>query len=316
MKKILFGYRFDKEGFQILEENFELIYPETQYFSRQEMIDLIQDVDVLVPNFGYSTDKEIIDKGEKLQLIANFGVGYDNIDVEYAASKGIAVTNTPNSVLEPTAELCFALILAAARRIRFYDSTLRSENGLRWGLYNDLGTMLHGKTLGIFGMGRIGRAVARRAVASGMKIIYHNRSRIDKSIEKKYEARYVDFDSLLKESDIISINAPATSETFHIFNGETFGKMKPDSILVNVARGSLVDEQALAEALKSGIIGSAGLDVFENEPKISRELLELENIVLTPHAGTKTVESRKEMQHEVSQNIIGFFEGKPVSRVN
>ncbi len=315
-KKVLFGYNFDRAGFKVLEENFELIYPEKQYFQKEELLHLIGDAEVLVPSFGYRTDKEIIDCGRNLKLIANFGVGYDNIDAEYAASKGIAVTNTPNSVLEPTAELCFALILATARGIGFYNSALRTQKGLSWGLYNNLGTSVYGKTLGIFGMGRIGQAVARRAIASGMNVIYNNRRPLDASIESKYEAKFVDFESLLQQSDVISINAPATPETFHLFDNNAFAKMKNNALLVNVARGSLVDEKALIEALQKGEIGGAGLDVFENEPKISPELFDLENVVLTPHAGTKTVESRLEMQHEVVGNILGFFAGKQISRVN
>lgn len=314
--KILFGYNFDREGFKSLEENFDLIYPEKQYFSKEELLHLIGDADVLVPSFGYRTDKEIIDRGEKLKLIANFGVGYDNIDAEYAAKRGIAVTNTPNSVLEPTAELCFGLILATARRIGFYNSALRTQEGLRWGLYNNLGTSVYGKTLGIFGMGRIGQAVARRAIAFGMNIIYNNRRPLEQSIENEYKAKFVDFESLISQSDVISINAPASPETFHLFDCKAFAKMKSSALLVNVARGSLVDEKALIEALQKGQIGGAGLDVFENEPTISPELLEFKNVVLTPHAGTKTAESRLEMQHEVAGNISGFFEGGKISRVN
>lgn len=315
-KKILFGYNFNKEGFKILENQFELIYPDKQYYSKEELMTLIQDVDVLVPNFGYRTDKEIIDCGQNLKLIANYGVGYDNIDAEYAATKNVVVTNTPDSVLEPTAELGFALLLAAARKIGFYNSKLRTERGLKWGLYDNLGTMVYGKTLGIFGMGRIGQAMARRAVASGMNIIYHNRHPLDKATEQKYSARYVDFNTLVSESDILSINAPATPENIHIFNAEVFNKMKNKAILVNVARGSLVDEVALAEALRNNVIGAAGLDVFEHEPKIPAAFFDLDNVVLAPHAGTKTAESRLDMQKEVAANILNFFDGKPVSRVN
>lgn len=315
-KKILLGYKFEKEGFKSLEEDFDLIYPETHYFPREELLARIPDADVLVPNFGYKTDSEIIGAGNKLQLIANFGVGYDNVDVAFATGRGIAVSNTPNSVLEPTAELCFALILAAARRIGFYNSALRTEKGLRWGLYDNLGTSLYGKTLGIFGMGRIGQAVARRAVASGMQVIYNNRKPLEGGIERQYGAEYVDFEALLRRSDVLSVNAPATPDTFHLFGAEAFRQMKKDAVFVNVARGSLVDEQALAAALQNGEIGSAGLDVFEREPHIAPALLSLENVVVSPHAGTKTAEGRLEMQREVADNIIRFFSKKSFSRVN
>lgn len=316
MRKILLCHNFLREGFESLENRFELIYPDKRIFNKMDVIDRIADVDVLVPNFSFRTDAEIIDKGRKLKLIANYGVGYNTIDINYAASKGIAVTNTPDSVLEPTAELCFALILATARRIGFYNNKLHNKDKLGWGIFDNLGLPVYGKTLGIFGMGRIGQAVARRALASGMKIIYHNRRRLNEDIEQKYAATFVDFDTLLLKSDFVSLNAPATADTFHLMGKEQFEKMKPSAVFVNTARGSLVDEKALAEALINKKIFAAGLDVFENEPNIYPPLLELDNVVLTPHAGTSTFDGRMNMEKEVAMNIINFFEGKPVSRVN
>lgn len=316
MRKILLCHNFLREGFESLENRFELIYPDKRIFSKIDVIDRIADVDVLVPNFSFRTDAEIIDKGDKLKLIANYGVGYNTIDINYAASKGIAVTNTPDSVLEPTAELCFALILATARRIGFYNNKLHNKDKLGWGIFDNLGLPVYGKTLGIFGMGRIGQAVARRALASGMKIIYHNRRRLNEEIEQKYAATFVDFDTLLLKSDFVSLNAPATADTFHLMGKEQFEKMKPSAVFVNTARGSLVDEKALADALINKKIFAAGLDVFENEPNIYPPLLELDNVVLTPHAGTSTFDGRMNMEKEVAMNIINFFEGKPVSRVN
>lgn len=316
MKKILMGYNFKRDGFTELESKFDIIYPDNEHFKKQEVIDRIADVDVLVPNFSFQTDSEIIDAAKNLKLIANFGVGYNNIDVEYAAEKGITVTNTPNSVLEPTAELCFALIMATARRIGYYNNKLHNGERLGWGLYDDLGIPLYGQTLGIYGMGRIGQAVARRAVASGMNIIYHNRKKLDAAIEEKYNATYVDFEHLLKHSDVLSLNAPATKETYHLIGAEELKLMLPTAILINTARGVLVDEKALIEALRNKEIFGAGLDVFENEPKISPELLEFKNVVLTPHAGTQTYEGRMDMQREVAGNIINFFAGGEISKVN
>lgn len=316
MKKILMGYNFDRSGFKSLEGKFEMIYPEQEHFKREEILERIAAVDVLVPNFSFQTDSEIIETAKHLQLIANFGVGYNNIDVEYAAKKGITVTNTPTSVLEPTAELCFALLLATARRIGYYNNKLHAAERLGWGLYDDLGVGVYGKTLGIYGMGRIGQAVARRAVASGLKIIYCNRHRLDEKIEKLYNATYVDFDTLLAESDFLSLNAPATKDTFHLIGESEFKRMKSTSILINTARGVLVDEKALVQALKNKEIFAAGLDVFENEPKITPELLTFENVVLTPHAGTQTYAGRIEMQEEVAKNIINFFEGGEIEKVN
>lgn len=316
MKKVLMGHDFKRDGFVVLDGKFEVVYPEKELFSKADVLDKIADADVLVPNFSFQTDAEIIDAGKNLKLIANFGVGYNNIDVDYAASKGITVTNTPQSVLEPTAELCFALIMATARGVAYYNHKLHNGIRLDWGLFGDLGMPLYGQTLGIYGMGRIGQAVARRAVASGMKIIYHNRHTLPKEIEEKYNAVYVDFDTLLKESDVLSLNAPATAETYHLMGEKEFSKMKKTAVLINTARGQLVDSIALAKALREGEIYAAGLDVFENEPKIPNELLELDNAILCPHAGTKTYAARIDMELEVAKNIINFFEGGQIDKVN
>lgn len=316
MKKILMGHDFLREGFTELDGKFETIYPETKLFSKEEIIDRIKDVDVLVPNFSFQTDKEVIDAGKKLKLIANYGVGYNNIDVDYAASRGVTVTNTPQSVLESTAELCFALILATARRIGYYNNKIHAGQRVSWNLFEDLGLPVYGQTLGIYGMGRIGQAIARRAVASGMKIIYHNRHKLSPDIEALYNATYVDFDTLLKKSDFISLNAPATSATFHLIGAEQLKKMKPTAILINTARGQLVDEKALVAAIKNKQIFGAGLDVYENEPKINPDLFGLENVVLAPHAGTKTYAARLDMEREVAKNIINFFDGKQIDKVN
>lgn len=316
--KILFGYSFNREGFAHLEDQFELIYPTESKFTNEEIIKLLPGVQVLVPNFSAKSyvGKEVIDAGVDLKIICNYGVGYDNIDVQYAASKGIAVTNTPTAVLEPTAELAFAHILATARMVGYFNTKLHNKESVDWSLFGDLGLPVYGTTLGIFGMGRIGQAVARRAVASGMKIIYHNRKRLDESIEEKYNAKYVDFETLLAESDFLSLNAPSTADTKHVIGVDELKKMKRTAILINTARGALVDEKALIEALKAKEIAGAGLDVYENEPKISPELLEMYNVVLTPHIGTKTMAYRLDMQREVAKNIINFFAGGQIDKVN
>lgn len=317
MKKILLTYHLREEGLEELRENYEIFMPENRGMKREQVLEMVPDFEVLVPNFGFYTDKAIIEKGTKLELISNYGVGFNNIDVEYATQKGIAVTNIPNSVLEPTAELAFALLLGAGRRIGYYDRKMRIPHAIDWGLYEDAGLPVFGKTLGIIGMGRIGQAVARRAMASGMTILYHNRSRLDTEIEQKYDARYVSFEELLKQSDYISLHAPSTEETVHMIGRKELKMMKPTAVFINTARGNMVDENALIEALKNKTIWAAGLDVFENEPKISSELLMLDNVLLSPHAGTKTVEGRNDMVREMARNIIGFYEGTyPVSRVN
>ena len=316
MKKVLITYKLSPEITKELDGKVEYVMPNKSGFRREEVLEMIDDFNVLIPNFSFYTDKEIMDRGTKLELIANYGVGYNNIDVDYAKQKGIAVTNIPHSVTEPTSEFAFALLLAAGRKIGFYDRKLRTPEGLRWGLYDDPGMPIYGKSLGIIGMGRIGQALARRAIASGMSIMYNNRNRLDKSIEDKYNARYVSLETLLRESDYISLNAPATKETKHMIGKKELEMMKESAILINTARGSLIDEAALAHALKENQIWAAGLDVYENEPKILPALLELDNVVLAPHAGTKTNEARDEMALEVIENILGFyFDSYPVSRV-
>ncbi|HBG41620.1 MAG TPA: dihydrofolate reductase [Porphyromonadaceae bacterium] len=317
MKKVLIAYRLLPEGLKDLEGKYDITLPERSYLRKEEVLEMIGDYEVLVPNFSFYTGQDIIDRGTKLELISNYGVGYNNIDVEYATQKGIAVTNIPNSTREPTAEFAFALLLAAGRRIGYYDRKLRTDDGVSWGIYAEGGLAVFGKTLGIIGMGRIGQALARRAVASGMHIIYHNRNRLDETIEKKYDARYVSLDELLRTADYISLNAPSTPETFHLIGEEELAKMKPSAVFINTARGNMVDEKALARALGKEKIAAAALDVFEDEPNILPELLTLDNVVLAPHAATKTREYRIGMSIEMARNIVGFYEKTfPVSRVN
>ena len=316
MKKVLITYKLNPKIAKELDGKVAYVLPEKSSFRREEVLEMIGDFDVMVPNFSFYTDKVLIDKGSKLELIANFGVGYNNIDVEYAKQKGITVTNIPNSVTEPTAEFAFALLLAAGRRIGYYDRKIRTPQGLSWGLYDEPGMPIYGKSLGIIGMGRIGQALARRAVASGMTIMYHNRNRLDKAIEAKYNAHYVTFERLLRECDYISLNAPSSKETIHMIGEGELEMMKSTAVFINTARGNMVDEQALAHALKEKHIWAAGLDVFENEPKVSPLLLELDNVVLAPHAATKTLEARDEMGLELIHNILGFyFDTYPVSKV-
>lgn len=315
-KKILSGHNFRRQPFAILEDRFEITYPAKPLFRKEEILEMISEYEVFVPNFSFYTDKDIIGKGENLKLIANYGVGYNNIDISYAAAKGIAVTNTPQAVLEPTAELSFGLMAAVARLIGYHNNKLRTPGGVGWGLYDNPGVTMYGKTLGILGLGRIGQAIARRAIASGMQVVYHNRNRVPHAIEEQYSARYVGFDELLAQSDFISVNTPATKETYHMINADAFAKMKPMAILINTSRGSTVDELALIDALREKRIFGAGLDVYEHEPKINPAFFELDNVVLTPHAGTQTTEARDDMQREVARNILAFYDGGEISRVN
>lgn len=281
--------------------------------------------EVLVSTFDYKVSREMIEGMPNLRLIANFGAGYNNIDLEACKARGIRVTNTPQPVIEPTAELAFALMIDVARRVSEFDRMLRShsngENGDAslngvFGVMNNLSHSLYGKTLGILGMGRIGQALARRAAASGMRIIYHNRHEINGDALKALNGgndemvKYVDFQTLLQDSDYLSLNLPYTPQVHHIIGKPELGMMKRSAYLINTARGAHVDEAALVEALKSGIIAGAALDVYEFEPQISPELLKLPNVVLSPHTGTGTWEGRIAMCENVCDNILAFAEGR------
>lgn len=262
-------------------------------------------------------DKEIIDAAKNLKIISTYGVGFDHVDIEYAKEKGIVVSNCPKSVLRPTAELALTMILASARRLRYYDHTLREGVFLDSDEYDSQGYTIEGKTLGILGMGRIGQQVARFAKALGMKVIYHNRHQLSSDLENELNAKYVDFDTLVKDADFLSLHAPATDETYHIINADVFDNMKRTAFLINVARGSLVDSDALVAALKTGKIAGAALDVFENEPYPKPELVEMDNVIMTPHIGSATHVARYNLTKEAANNILSFFnDGKAINKVN
>lgn len=306
------------EGFSELKQHFKVIFPEKDSFSKEKVIQLLPNFDAFIPTFQYKVDKDIIDAAAKrVKIIANIGVGYNNIDLGYATKLGIVVTNTPDPVIEPTAEMALALMLAAARRIAECDKKLRIPNGIKWGVMENLGQSLYGKTLGIVGMGRIGQAVARRALACGMKIVYFSRNRISPDLETLYQTHRLELNELLKIADVVSLHTPLTDETFHLIDRASLKRMKPNAILVNTARGSILDESVLIEALQNRWISAAGLDVYENEPNITAALLNLDNVVLAPHNGTATIDARNEMSRFASQNIIRFFAGNPhITRVN
>jgi len=280
-----------------------------------------QAAEVLVSTFDYKVPRQMIETMPALRLIANFGAGYNNIDLDACRERGIRVTNTPQPVIEPTAELAFALMIDVARRVSEFDRAIRAKNGEPMAVMNNLSHSLYGKTLGILGMGRIGQALARRALASGMKIIYHNRKELKvESLELKevesekwkvdiiQNAQYVDFQTLLQDSDYLSLNLPYTPDVHHIIGKPELGMMKRSAYLINTARGAHVHEEALVEALQNGIIAGAALDVYEFEPQISEALLQLPNVVLSPHTGTGTWEGRIAMCENVTDNILAFVE--------
>lgn len=318
--RICFTTELPKEGFRRLAERGMM--DETYLYDVQRNdVQFTKEVEVLVSTFDYKVSREMIETMPNLRLIANFGAGFNNIDLEACRERGIRVTNTPQPVIEPTAELAFALMIDIARRVSEFDRAIRNGSGQPMAVMNNLSHSLYGKTLGIIGMGRIGQALARRALASGMKIIYHNRKPIDVQRDDVQctkgwlqmvieQAEYVDFQTLLQDSDFVSLNLPYTPDVHHIIGKPELGMMKRTAYLINTARGAHVDESALVEALKSGIIAGAALDVYEHEPAISSELLTLPNVVLSPHTGTGTWEGRIAMCENVTDNILAFAEGR------
>jgi glyoxylate reductase len=287
-------------------------------FSRAALIEAVGRCDALVPTITDKIDAEVIAAaGDRLKLIANFGAGVDHIDVAAANARGIAVTNTPGVLTEDTADLTLALMMAVSRRIVEGANVTQAGGFHGWTPTWMMGRRISGKRLGIIGMGRIGQAVARRAKAFGMQIHYHNRKPVSPRIAEELEATYWEsLDQMLARMDIISVNCPHTPATYHLLSSRRLKLMPPHAILVNTARGEIIDESALADLLASGGIGGAGLDVFEFEPAINPKLLKLPNAVLLPHLGSATVEARNDMGEKVIINLKTWMDGhKPPDRV-
>ena len=289
-----------------------------QPFSAEQLVEAMQRADVLVPTVTDRLDGRMISRAsDNLRLIAQFGAGVDNIDVESATQRGVTVTNTPGVLTDDTADVTMALILAVPRRLFEGAALLKRGQFDGWSPTWMMGRRIAGKRLGIIGMGRIGQAVARRAKAFGLQIHYHNRRPVSARIEEALAATYWDsLDQMLARMDVVSVNCPHTPATFHLLNARRIELMKPDSFVVNTARGEVIDEAALARALESGQIMGAGLDVFEHEPQVNDKLKSLPNVVLLPHMGSATLEGRVEMGEKVIINIKTFDDGhKPPDRV-
>ncbi len=301
--KIAFTTSLPAEGFARLE--------------RHTLYAPLEEAEVLVSTFDKPVTREMILSAPNLKLVTNFGVGFNNIDLEACRERDIRVTNTPQPVIEPTAELAFALMHAVARRTAEFDRKLREGNAEPFGVMNNLSHSLYGKTLGIIGMGRIGQALARRAVASGMQIVYNNRRPLSDEAMKQlgYEASYMSKEQLLETADFVSLNLPYTPEVRHFIDGKALRMMKSTSYLINTARGAHVDEDALVKALSEGEIAGAAIDVYEHEPAIHPELLTLDNVVLSPHTGTGTWEGRIAMCENVCDNILAW-ENNEIDKMN
>ena len=285
---------------------------------RGELLGRVKGAEALLSLLTEKVDAELLDAaGPQLKVVSNVAVGYNNIDVKACTDRGIKVTNTPGVLTEATADIALALILAATRRLAEGERVIRSQTPWQWGMFYMLGMGIQGRQLGIVGMGQIGIATAKRARAFGMTIAYTKRTPLDAATNAELEATHMDLDQLLATSDVVSLHCPYSPETHHLINKERLSQMKKNAFLVNTARGPVVDEAALVEALKGGVIAGAGLDVFEHEPKVHEGLLGLDNAVLIPHLGSATVETRTAMANLAATNALAFLAGKtPPNPVN
>ena len=291
-----------------LSEQFDFTYNHLdRNLTYEELLEEAKGKHGIITMLSDRVDGNLMDAAAGVEIIANYAVGYNNMDVDAATKRGIYLSNTPDVLTDDTADMAFALILAVARRIPEADRLTRNGLYKGWGPEFMLGQSVSGKTLGIIGAGRIGTAVARRAVGFGMDIVYYNRSR-KKDVED-FGAKYVSFEKLLSDSDIVSVHVPLGKETHHLIDRAALESMKRSSILINTSRGPVVDEKALVEALGKGVIAGAGLDVYENEPKLADGLSSLENAVLCPHLGSATRETRGKMADIAAENIISVLNG-------
>ncbi|WP_048151431.1 glyoxylate reductase [Palaeococcus ferrophilus] len=319
--KVFITRRIPENGIEILKGHFEVeVWEDEHEIPREVLLEKVRDVDALVTMLSERIDAEVFDAAPRLRVVANYAVGYDNVDIEEATKRGIYVTNTPDVLTNATADFAWALLLATARRLVEGDTFVRSgewkRKGVAWHPLMYLGHDVYGKTVGIVGFGRIGQAIARRAKGFGMRILYNARSR-KPDVEKELGAEFRPLEELLKESDFVVLAVPLTKETHHMINEERLKLMKPTAILVNIARGKVVDTGALIKALEEGWIAGAGLDVFEEEPYYNEELFALKNVVLAPHLGSATHGAREGMAELVARNLIAFKNGEiPPTLVN
>ncbi|HDP33504.1 MAG TPA: D-glycerate dehydrogenase [Candidatus Hydrogenedentes bacterium] len=284
---------------------------EDRVMSRETLLEGVKGADAIMSMLSDRMDGEAMDAaGPQLKVVANFAVGYDNIDVAEARRRGIHATNTPGVLTEATADLAWTLIMCAARRAGEGERLLRAGAWEGWGPQQLLGVSVFGQILGIFGMGRIGQAVARRARGFNMTVLYHDANRLDSETETQLSATFVDKDTLLAQSDIVSIHCPLTEQTRHAFTLAEFRRMKPTAVLVNTSRGPVVKEEDLILALKEGVIFGAGLDVYEREPEVHKALLREERAVLLPHLGSATMETRNAMARTAAANIVAALRGE------
>ena len=314
--KVLVTRKMPSAGLRLLE-GFDVAVLSEGPPARDELLEAVRGAAGILPTVTEKMDAEVMDAaGDGLKVIANMAVGYDNVDVEAATERGVVVTNTPEVLNETTADTAFMLLLAAARRLGEAERLLRSGGWDAWGPMQLTGPDVWGKKLGVVGFGRIGQAVARRARGFDMAVLYHDQYRSE-SAEKETGAQYLELDELLQTADFISVHTPLTPETTHLIGPEELDLMRPTAILVNSSRGPVVDEAALADALEEGSIFAAGLDVYEYEPEVHPKLFELENVVLAPHIGSASIETRDKMAALAAENLVAVLRGEePKTPVN
>lgn len=315
-QKVLVTREIPAAGLRLLDD-FDVTVLSREPPAHDELLEAVSNSEGILCTVSEKIDAEVMDAaGEALKAIANMAVGYDNVDVKAANERGITVTNTPGILEETTADTAFMLLLAAARRLGEAERFLRAGKWEAWGPKQFIGPDVWGKTLGVIGFGGIGQAVARRAKGFGMDILYTARS-CKEDAEKELGARKVELKELLAESDFVSIHTPLTDETQHLIGEKELDSMKSTAVFVNASRGPVVDESSLAEALENGRIFAAGLDVYEEEPKVHPKLLELENVVLAPHIGSASIETRDKMAALAAENLQAVLNGeKPPNLVN
>jgi glyoxylate reductase len=316
--KIVVTGKIPEVALEKLKKSHEVIsWGEETPISRDEMLKRVSGANIIVSLLTEKIDEEVLTSaGNDLKAVCNVAVGYNNIDVAACKSKNVLVTNTPGVLTDATADIAMALILMTTRRLSEGERVIRNQDPWAWGMFYMLGSSIQNQTLGIVGMGQIGIATALRAKSFGMKIIYTRRNRLDEKIEKELSAQYVSLDDLLQQSDIVSLHCPYSTETHHLISDAQLSKMKKTSYLINTARGPIVNEEALANALINKTIAGAGLDVYENEPKVNEKLLKLDNVVLLPHLGSATVETRTAMATTAANNALEILSGnKPLNPV-
>lgn len=308
-KRVLITNHLPDAAYQSLQRKYEVTWNKRQ-LTESQLVSRVGPFHALLTTLADPITEKVLGRAPNLRCVANYAVGFNNIDLKAARKRDIWVTNTPDVLTEATADITWGLLLACARRLGEGEKLVRSREFKGWHPRMLLGADLIGKTMGIYGFGRIGKAVARRGRGWGMQILYHQRHRESSRTEKRYNARYVPFEALLRKSDFLSVHAPLTPETRHRFTLTEFKKMKPEAIFINTSRGPLHDEKDLAQALRKGILHSAGLDVYEFEPKIEAELLRLPNCVLLPHLGSATVQTRDTMALLAAENINRVLSGQ------